>query len=327
MGHRKFALYDRPEFRNITSPILDALRSTNEDVCLLYEYEHPSELDRVLITPDRGSYETEKGHPPRTIVNVSHGMFWGKQPVDAMAKYDFSRMTYLAASYFELNQLEQAGILGIIDRAVVTGRVDIDKLYLLEQSRGPSSKPVVLYSPTWNECMNGGRAVKGIISVVGEACRRNGWEFRICLHHRLWVDQGLVQFAKKHGAVKPFEADYIDWLSSADVFIGDVGSGMLQFLYTGRPIIAFNSFQWWDGVCFEKHNVMYREIREAVYQFTSTTMIEALIKLCLTEPRKVKAQRECVRERLLKGTFDGKCLARTMAAIYDTAARSGLYGA
>jgi len=323
----KASMFMFPEHGDLTREVYRRLVAEGNDITVFTDTAEVPEPGSLVITTSRQTFCFLNNH--YKLIDLSHGVMWGKMGKEVFKEYDFSEMYYFAYSNWELGLLRRKGILEKFKLVFITGRPDLDILYQAEMVRKPNRKPVIQYCPTWNFNLNGGLTqIRETINQLNNVCEKHGWELDVAIHPMNHESFKNDELEKRCTRYRKFDEGLMPWLSRADVVVSDFSSSTMQFLCTGRPIILYNSFAWWeDTEGFDKEHPLWL-MRNACYQYTGVEFLEGLIIQALNEGTNmagvtIRANRLAIRDMLMAGIFDGRCTDRCMEAIHIVAGIDG----
>jgi len=194
------------------------------------------------------------------------------------------------ASWYAVQQAEARGI--DTSRQVPLGYVQMDSV-----RQGKATGKTILLAPTWNQrfCSHL-RWVREFIENHAGYYRSRGYKIVVAMHPH--TDKGSLtetfDVVNKYDNVEctSGEDDVTDHFDEAAVLIGDTGSALFMFLATGRPVIAYNSWEWWKDrhgaglkglpttTAFDTEDDSYRW-RDVFLQFTATEEARIVVDAAL----------------------------------------------
>lgn len=318
----KIAIVRQKEYDKMLCRVYETLADSD---IIEIGYQEQAPKGCLVVTCDR--IATKGSAQP--VFDISHGVFWaksGKEVFDTGVRVDY----YIASSPYEIELLDLKGILPHIRKVYPTGRPDLDLFREKLLDRKSDNRHIVLYAPTWNYELNGGAGqIKRNILALKRACDSLGLELQVALHPFInsesWTDWcWVVRVYARQG-----EKDFLEMLSEADVLVSDCSSNAEQFLLTEKPILLYNSFDWFNSFdyndcCMTKDAVeplqpRFKKLRSVSYQFTGTWQLPQLLKMAISEKEDdtVRIMRKQLKNELWGTVFDGKCTERVAKAIED----------
>jgi len=316
----KIAVVRMSEYNSLLNPVLEKLNGSE-----IVEIQEHTEVPKGYMALTCSRIATQNSSQP--VFDLSHGVFWNKsgaEVFDTGVREDY----YVASSPYEIEMLSLKGILPRIRKVYPVGRPDLDTLYNLEKSRPKNRRKSVLYAPTWNYELNGGIVeIKKNILELKDVCSELNLDFRVAMHPYI-LDRHWDRFLSEQGIrYRKNDEPFIPLLSYADILVGDCSSNIEQFLLTGRPIVLYNSFDWFNGFAYPDSCMLsddieplaprLKDVRKVSYQFTGQHMIKGCIELALNEGYREQSARSQLKSVLWGDVFDGKCTERVVHAIED----------
>lgn len=194
----------------------------------------------------------------------------------------------------------------------------------------------ILVAPTWNAAFNGQlKWVEAMLPALVQHAAALKLKVVVQTHH--YTATGFVcnvaHAAKSCGAevIGSNGSDLLEQMSKSAILIGDMGSALFSFLPTRRPIMAYNSFEWWNDhhgtgldhvaidTSFDPDDLAFRW-RDMFYQFGSAVEGEWMLPKVLDmvwgeEPDPLRPDRMVRCDQLFGTSLDGKVVERIVARI------------
>lgn len=291
-------------------------------------YQEQAPEGHLVLTCDRIATKGSK----QPVFDISHGVFWaksGKEVFKSGVRVDY----YIASSPYEMELLRVKGILPHVRKVYPTGRPDLDdlKYYVDEFSKERRTvEKQVLYAPTWNYELNGGAGtIKRNILALSEACTQMDAILNVALHPFINSEEWIMWIKSLCAGIRVREIDepFMPMLAEADVLVSDCSSNAEQFLLTGKPIVLYNSFDWFNSFDYndacmikdptESIQPRFRELRKVAYQFTGQQFVKPILEMALSENESMKMYRKQLCNTIWGDVFDGRCADRVAEAIVD----------
>lgn len=324
----KLLLIDLELYTEQLQKVLNLIDTSNIDVEWVEPLGNDIEEERqyegdLIITNSRTKVGSNCNVP---VFDLSHGVFWAKSDRTDMEALNKRVDFYVASSNYEYELMYKRGIVDYVKEDVfVCGRPDLDILYELNKDRKPNDKTVVLYAPTWNYELNGGIGqIKRTVQELKRICEKKDWVLEVAIHPIIWQYKLEEWFDNIGVRYRRKGEDFFKFMVKADVLVGDCSSNVTQFMLLDKPIVLYNSFDWFSGLkhetlCNKDEEEMemprYKDFRSISYQFTGIQFLEEMLECALKDNESVKIHRRAMRDKLWGNVFDGKATERCAKAV------------
>jgi len=255
--------------------------------------------------------------------HVHHGV--GSSKNTTYAEKDERMVAEFVASNFAIEEAKRRG--RNVSKCVPVGYMEMDELV-----RGPvegSGKIVV--APTWNHEFGIGDG--WVVDFLRRFAPMIPQEVVVQLHPMTatgYKQQIASEAARHHGVTMAAEnlGGLVASFDGANALIGDMGSALFEFLPTGKPVFAYNSFRWWfdrkrTDLCdpavdtsFDPDDLSFRW-RDCFYQFSSMDELEVMMGGVLGGKDLLATKRAARVDMLFGAMLDGKVCERIASYITE----------
>lgn len=299
------------------------------------EYEAQEELGKDKTDIRSGDFLVSSNHwfiskieEDVTAYHIHHGV--GSSKNYTYREKDERIVIDFVASNFAITESERRG--ECTRNKVPAGFIQMDELHRMKHDKEPRK---LLVAPTWNAAFNNDiRWVEEIIPHLSRWAEGYGFDVVVQCHPYVSIDRinRVIHLCKQFENVEmtPRGTSLIPLFEETFCIFTDMGSAMFEYLPTGKPIFAFNSFKWWEDrhganddlpFAFDEDDLAFRW-RDMCYQFQSPVVVPPLLHWLFSlhkhgEKDPLANLRAVRTDTLFGSTLDGRIAERIVSRILN----------